>query len=127
MNLLIDTHILLWFLMGDRRLHGRALDAIQSPNNDVRVSVVSAWEIAIKESIGRLRLPGPCRRWLPDQVRAARFGWLRPEPDDALFVSELPHHHRDPFDRMLIAQSMANQYPIVTDDRRFRAYDCKLV
>jgi PIN domain nuclease of toxin-antitoxin system len=116
-RLLVDTHALLWWLTDDAALPAAARDLIADPATDPLVSVASLWEIAIKRSLGKLRAPDD----LPEQVTAAGFGWLAIAPEHAWRVGDLPFHHRDPFDRILVAQALAERLPI-TGDLRFAAY-----
>jgi PIN domain nuclease of toxin-antitoxin system len=83
--------------------------------NEVVVSAVSGWEIAIKQSLNKLTLPGPAETWLPDALRRSGLGWISVTFEDALRVRGLPWHHRDPFDRLLVAQAQGG-YTIVTHD-----------
>ncbi len=117
MRLLLDTHALLWWL-ADEGLTADARAAIAAGHNQVLVSAASAWEIAIKRALGRLSAPED----LLDQLAASGFDHLPIALRHALAVSDLPAHHRDPFDRMLIAQAMVEGLTVVTRDRRFSAY-----
>jgi PIN domain nuclease of toxin-antitoxin system len=121
MNLLLDTHALLWALSSPGKLPARAKNAIVDPSNDVVASAVSAWEIALKQSLGKLELPAPAERWLPVEVHEAGFGWIPVTHEDGLRVRVLEWHHRDPFDRLLIAQSLSG-YTLVTHDQRIWEY-----
>ena len=123
MKLIIDTHIFLWALSDPKRIRKDHLLQIETQANIVHVSSVSMAEIMMKASLGKLDVPF-------DPVAMARECGFEPldfRGEDALQLKDLPFHHRDPFDRMLIAQSLSRRYPIVTDDRQFRAYDCQLV
>jgi PIN domain nuclease of toxin-antitoxin system len=100
---------------------------LSDPSNLVYVSAVSGWEIAIKAALGKLLVPVDPRRWLPEQVRAANFTPLSVTLEHALGVSDLPRHHADPFDRLLLAQAVAEELTIVTGDRQFDAYGVPLV
>jgi PIN domain nuclease of toxin-antitoxin system len=115
---LVDTHAVLWWLAGDRRLPPRARDAIADPANDALVSAASAWEIAIKRSTGKLEAPD----LLLDEVRSVGLQWLPVTAEHAWAVRRLPHHHRDPFDRLLVAQATLEDAVIVSGDRRLAAY-----
>ncbi len=119
MRLLLDTQVLLWALLDDARLGRRAREEIADGRNDVLISAASAWEISIKQSIGKLRAP----RDLPDQLRRARFDVLEIGLSHALAVGRLPSHHRDPFDRMLVAQAMTERLTLVTADPAIVQYD----
>jgi PIN domain nuclease of toxin-antitoxin system len=115
---LVDTHALLWWLVDDPALSSSAREVIADPANELLVSSASLWEIAIKRSLGKLEAPDD----LPDQVVAEGFAWLPVSAEHGWRVRGLPFHHRDPFDRLLIAQAQAEQLPIVTADARFRDY-----
>jgi PIN domain nuclease of toxin-antitoxin system len=121
-KLLLDTHALLWALAEPERLSPAERDQIRNPENDVAVSAVTALEIAIKQSLGKLDLPAPAEGWLPAQVAAAGFDWLPFDASDALAVRALPWHHRDPFDRLLVAQAARRGRTLVTHDEHLRAY-----
>jgi PIN domain nuclease of toxin-antitoxin system len=101
-------------------------EQIVEPDNDVFVSAASAWEIAIKQSAGKLELPAQASRWLPPACAAAQFDWLEVTAEDALRTGLLPWHHRDPFDRLLVAQT-ARGFVLVTHDRRLHAYGVPLI
>lgn len=122
MRLLLDTHTFLWATSAPHRL-GPQRAAIEDARNERLLSAVSAWEIVVKYATGRLPLPEPPARFLPTRMRLLL---VTPVPIDhahAYGVGELPMHHRDPFDRLLIAQARALDVPIVTVDRAFLAYD----
>lgn len=123
MNLLLDTHVLLWALADDARLRPTARRAIQDPGNTVYVSAVSAWEIAIKAGFGRIRLPRNAARWLPAEIERAEFQALPITVPHALGVERLPRHHDDPFDRLLVAQAIAERLTLVTHDRKLMRYE----
>jgi PIN domain nuclease of toxin-antitoxin system len=95
--------------------------------NDLLVSVVSVWEIAIKQSLGKLDLPRPAERWLPEMLRRTGFAVVEPGLEAALRVRALPWHHRDPFDRLLIGHALQDGYTIVTHDEVFAAYTVPLL
>jgi PIN domain nuclease of toxin-antitoxin system len=117
-RLLLDTHALLWWL-ADVELAPRARDEIADPANTVAVSAASAWEISIKKALGKLSAPDD----LVQQIQASDFSPLPIEIGHALAAGQLPRHHEDPFDRMLIAQAQTEQLTIVTRDKRFADYD----
>ncbi len=123
MNLLLDTHIVLWAFTDDARLTGAARDAIVDGRNRVFVSAATAWEIAIKRSIGKLRAPGN----YAEELERHRFTSLDITTAHALSVEALPAHHRDPFDRMLVAQALFESLTLVTKDTKMRAYDVPLM
>lgn len=119
MTLLLDTHILLWWLFGDARLTPAMREAIMDPTSAVAVSAVTAWEIAIKAALGRLAVPDRLAQQLHDEG----FDELPVTVEDGLAAGALPRHHGDPFDRMLIAQAARRRLVVVTADRRFADYD----
>jgi len=117
-RLLVDTDALLWWLTDDPRLSEKAREALADPANDVLVSTASVWEIAIKRALGKLSAPDD----LPDHIVAQGFSWLPVGAEHAWHVRDLPPHHRDPFDRLLVAQALSERLPIVSADARFGAY-----
>jgi PIN domain nuclease of toxin-antitoxin system len=117
-RLLVDTHVLLWWLSDDPALSAAAREAIADPANDPLISAASVWEMAIKRALGKLIVPDD----LPARILGQGFGWLAVGADHAWEVRGLPLHHRDPFDRLLVAQALVEGIPIVTGDRRFGAY-----
>jgi PIN domain nuclease of toxin-antitoxin system len=117
-RLLVDTHALLWWLTDDPGLSEKAREALADPANDVLVSTASVWEIAIKRVLGKLSAPDD----LPDHIVAQGFSWLPVGAEHAWQVRDLPPHHRDPFDRLLVAQALSERLPIVSADARFGAY-----
>ena len=125
MNLLLDTHVLIWALGAPRRLRPEALHAIENPENSVVVSAVSAMEIAIKQSLGKIDLPGPAESWLEPAIRDAGFDIIPVSFQDALRLRALPWHHRDPFDRLLVAQALGG-YTLCTNDERLADYAISL-
>lgn len=121
MNLLLDTHVFLWHYTGASELSQDAKDAINKPENDFFISVASLWEIAIKNSLGKLDLDAPLDVFFQDIV-AKGFNLLPIDLSHLLYSATLPFHHRDPFDRLLIGQSIAEKMPIVTKDLLFQPY-----
>lgn len=119
MRLLLDTHILLWWLTDGLRIPQESRELIREGKNQVYVSSASAWEIAIKQSLGKLRAPSD----LTAQVQTARFEVLDVTIDHALAVVDLPNHHSDPFDRMLVAQALFEGLTIVTQDPKIHRYE----
>lgn len=122
MKLLLDTHTLLWFLEDSPRLGATARMAIEDSANDIFVSVASLWEIAIKISLGRLATNKPIDIWIPTELAANDIDLLSISIDHIIQVASLPFHHRDPFDRLLIAQSIVEAMPIVGADAAFDRY-----
>ena len=122
MPLLLDTHTFLWFIDGSPDLSAAARALIEDRANTSFLSVASAWEMAIKVSIGRLTLAEPLELLLPAQLDANGIALLPIELRHTLHVASLPFHHRDPFDRMLIAQSAVEKMPLVSVDAVFDDY-----
>ncbi|MBT9556340.1 MAG: type II toxin-antitoxin system VapC family toxin [Myxococcales bacterium] len=122
MRLLLDTHVLLWALSSPERLTVTVRDKLRDSANDVGVSSVSAAELAVKQSIGKLRLPGPVTTWLPPVLRAMSFKEVPLHLADASRLEDLPWLHRDPFDRLLIAQALGG-WTLVSSDELVRRYD----
>ncbi len=122
MRLLLDTHILLWFLLTPGKLSATALAAIQQAENQVYVSLASAWEMSIKTGLGKLSLTQPIESFILDQTQRNRFDILPITLAHIAAVERLPHHHRDPFDRLLIAQSLVEDIPFISADSSIHAY-----
>ncbi|HWG85329.1 MAG TPA: type II toxin-antitoxin system VapC family toxin [Deinococcales bacterium] len=122
MRLLLDTHVFLWWVGDDERLSGPARDAISHEDNTVLVSVASAWEIAIKASQGRLEVPEDVAAFVRSQAAQNDFQLLPVHLSHAAAVRELPWHHRDPFDRMLVAQAIVEEATLVTNDAYVQQY-----
>lgn len=118
-NLLVDTHVLLSSLSSPDRLSARARDALVAPRNEVFVSAATAWEISLKTALGKLRTPADLER----QVHDLRFRPLSITFEHAAAVRDLPMLHRDPFDRMLVAQALTHGLTLVTGDEVIRQYD----
>jgi len=117
-RVLVDTHALLWWLADDPSLSPAAREAIANPTSEPLVSAASVWEIAIKRSLGKLTAPDD----LPDRIADEGFTWLPITAQHAWQVRDLPIHHGDPFDRILVAQAVIEGLPIVTTDARFGEY-----
>ena len=127
MRFLLDTHVLLWLLAGSARIGEELAHTLADPGNTVYVSAVTAWEIAIKVGLGKLAVPPDLHDWLPAEIAAAGLTPLPIELNHALAVERLPRHHADPFDRLLIAQAIAEGLSLVSEDRIFAAYEVRLV
>jgi PIN domain nuclease of toxin-antitoxin system len=123
LKLLIDSHALLWHVLDDPRLGPVPTEAIEAADAEVLVSIASLWEIAIKSALGKLNVPDD----LPERVHALGFELLPITAEHAWHVRELPHHHGDPFDRVLIAQAQAESLSIVTADPAFADYDVTVI
>ncbi len=122
MNLLLDTHSLLWFLNEDPHLVPNAKGLIEDSLNRKFVSMATCWEIAIKVGLKKLDLGEPVSTFLPRELLVNKFGLLHIELVHALHVENLPRHHRDPFDRLLVAQSVIEKIAIVSSDEKFDSY-----
>lgn len=123
MNVLLDTHILIWALENNLALSENARKAITAGRNMVFVSSASIWEISIKQSIGKLRVPGN----LLEELLSHRFSLLDINAEHAQLAGELPHIHKDPFDRMLVAQAKIEKLTLISDDPLIAQYDVKLL
>jgi PIN domain nuclease of toxin-antitoxin system len=126
-NLLLDTHVLLWALTDDPRLKPAARRAIVDPANVVYVSATSALELAIKSALGKVHLPASPAQWLPAEIERSEFTELPISVSHALAVGNLPRHHDDPFDRLLVAQARAEKLTLVTADPAIHRYDVSVL
>ena len=126
MRVLLDTHVLVWYLEGNPNISRTKRELIVKPETEVFVSMVSLWEIAIKSSIGKLKLTRPLTDIL-QQLSSQSIDILNFAPGHVLQVSTLPFHHRDPFDRMIIAQAKVEFLSIITNDNQFADYGVKLI
>ncbi|MBI4377467.1 MAG: type II toxin-antitoxin system VapC family toxin [Nitrospinae bacterium] len=127
MKALLDTHVFLWWIMDDARLTPYIRDFIADEGNDLFLSSACCWEIAIKMKMGRLKLPDNPEKFIPDQMIANNISGLPIQLVHALHVYNLPDHHRDPFDRILVSQSRIEKIPIITNDQLFADYDVKVL
>ena len=125
MNVLLDTHTLLWALTDESKLSERVRKLL--PNADTWFSVVGLWEILIKAQIGKLRLPDPTGPFLMSKLVRNGVRILPLTADHVLRIESLPNHPRDPFRRMLIAQSLEEKMPLVTADRVFARYPLQVI
>jgi PIN domain nuclease of toxin-antitoxin system len=122
MDLLLDTHAFLWFVWNDSQLSIAARSLIVDPANRKLISAASHWEIAIKVSVGKLNLGEPFLAFMHREITRNNFELLPVSLEHSAAVSVLPFHHRDPFDRMLVAQANVDTIPIVSADVIFDAY-----
>lgn len=127
MKFLLDTEAWLWSLTEPERLNTKARALLSDRANMLYLSAASSWEIAIKYAIDKLPLPEPPMTYVPSRMAAQGIHALPIEHVHALRVSELPMHHRDPFDRLIIAQSQIESIPVITADRMFREYDLTIM
>ena len=124
---IVDTHVWLWMQTAPARLSSETRALLEKVENELLLSAASAWEIAVKYRLGKLPLPEPPIVYVPDRMRRSGTTSLPVEAAHALRTSELPDHHNDPFDRLLIAQAQLLDIPIVTVDEQIRAYDVAVV
>ncbi|HUP71552.1 MAG TPA: type II toxin-antitoxin system VapC family toxin [Acidimicrobiales bacterium] len=127
MRLLVDTHVWLWLQTTPDRVDAVTLQVLANEANDLYLSAASGWEIAVKYRLGKLALPQLPEVYVPDRMRTSGTTPLAVEHAHALRVANLPDHHRDPFDRLLIAQAQMLDMPIVTADPQFSMYDVELM
>ena len=125
MRILIDTHVLLWGLQNERRLSDRVRNLL--PVEDIWISVASLWEIFAKVQVGKLALPKPVGDYLTEKLTANGVSVMSLTFAHVKRLEELPLHHRDPFDRILIAQSVEENLPLVTADPLFKKYSVHLI
>ena len=124
---LIDTHVWLWMQSDPDRLRDETRAIVQEVRNNILLSAASAWEIAIKYRLGKLALPEPPASYVPDRMRRSGTSALPVDHAHVLRTAELPDHHRDPFDRVLVAQAQLLDLTIVTADDQLSAYDVAVV
>ena len=124
MRQLLDTHLVLWWMEGEvSKISERALAALGSEGMEPVVSAVTVWEVAIKRSLGKVK----ARAGMLDEIERAGVELLPVTARHADLVASLPLHHRDPFDRLLVAQATAENIPLVTDDDSLRRYDVEVI
>ncbi len=121
MRLLLDTHTFLWFVLNDLLLSAAARQQIEDADS-VFLSIASIWELAIKTSTGKITLTPPLEQFIPKQLKLASIDLLPIEVKHLVTVSQMPFHHRDPFDRLIIAQSIRENMAVVSVDKAFDAY-----
>jgi len=119
MRLLLDTHVLIWWLEGGKNIAPKLREQIARPDNDIFISAASAWEIAIKKNLGKLKAPDN----LEEQITRHAFTPLPIKVPHALRAGSLPMHHCDPFDRVLVAQCQLEDLSLVTHDEKLSVYD----
>ena len=125
MRLLLDTHTLLWFALTDPQLSSAATSLIMDPAHEKLVSPASYWEIAIKISVKKYALSKPYEVFMQEAIDKNGFGILHIEPKHTAAVTTLPFHHKDPFDRLLVAQAMVEDIPIISGDPVLDSYPVK--
>jgi PIN domain nuclease of toxin-antitoxin system len=127
MRILLDTHAFLYWIMDSDRLSRRAREVFLDSGSELLWSAASSWEVSIKYALGRLELAKPPKEIFPEQLRRQRIGSLPVEHSHAFRVAELPLHHRDPFDRLLVAQAQVERVPILSRDQALRDYDVEVI
>ena|SRR5215211_4502897 len=127
MKYLLDTHVFLWWNLGDSQLSENATSVISDGNNEIFLSAVSAWEIAIKVAKKRLTIPEEPVRFVPSRMQLHGFQPLPIQIHHATRVYGLPMYHMDPFDRLLIAQSQTENMPLISMDTTIRDYDLEVI
>jgi PIN domain nuclease of toxin-antitoxin system len=127
LRVLLDTHAFLWWIGDDPRLSERAREVLSDGDNDLVFSAASGWEIAIKARLGRLHVPGDLNTYLFRQLTENYTSVLPVHLSHALRVHALPDHHRDPFDRLLVAQAIVEEIPLLSADPRIARYPVEVV
>lgn len=127
MRLLLDTHCWLWMETAPERFSARCRKLLVNPETELLLSAASSWELAIKYALGKLPLPQPPAVYVPSRMQRSGVSALPVQHAHALRVAALPPHHRDPFDRLLIAQAELEKLPLLTVDDAFRPYDVDIV
>ena len=125
--ILLDTRVWLWMAGSPERLGNRARELVEDPERELLLSAASSWEIAIKHAIGKLDLPGDPEELVPDWIVRSAVTPLPIHHTHALRVAALPLHHSDPFDRLLVAQALLEEVPVLTADPAFGDYDVEVV
>ena len=127
MKLLLDTHIFLWWADNPEKLSQAALSALQDEANELLLSVASVWEMQIKIQLGKLKLSRPLKHLIKNQQETNQLNLLPVELKHVLALDALPFHHKDPFDRLLMAQSIEEELTLVSADSQFSAYSVRLL
>jgi len=122
MKLLLDTSSFLWIILDAPELSGQAIELFTDPDNEVYLSSVSTWEIAVKYELGKLPLPEAPEKFIPSQRAMHGIEPLPLDEESTLYLTKLPYYHKDPFDRMLVCQAIVNGLVILTPDQLIRQY-----
>jgi len=122
MRILLDTHAFLWFILDDPQLGTKAKAMIEDPANDIEISPASYWELAIKISLRKYSLPKPYQQFIESQIAINEFHILHIEPKHTSLITTMPLHHKDPFDRLLVAQAIVEGIPIISVDEQLDPY-----
>ena len=126
-SILLDTHVWLWCISAPSRLGVDVLNLLEDRENEIYLSAASAWEIAIKYGLGRIPLPEPPDKFITPRLLRDGIRPLPVEHQHACHVANLPDHHRDPFDRILIAQTQIERFTFITADRKLKDYDIEMI
>jgi PIN domain nuclease of toxin-antitoxin system len=126
-RILLDTQVWLWMQAESQRLSGKTRELVLDPENELLLSAASAWEIAIKYTLGKLPLPNPPDEYVPSRMQESGTRRLPIQHTHVLWTANLPLHHRDPFDRLLVSQAQLEDLPLLTVDRQLAAYDLELL
>ena len=127
MRILLDTHVFLWWIADDHRLSSKAREIIGAASNDLFLSAASGWEMAIKAGLGKLDLPDAVEEFVAKHLKVNTVSALPIQMNHAVRVGDLPRHHRDPFDRLLVAQAIAEDLPIMTADPLIAQYPITVI
>ncbi|NNL78386.1 MAG: type II toxin-antitoxin system VapC family toxin [Desulfobacterales bacterium] len=127
MKYLIDTHVFLWFVSEDNKISSKAISLIKDSKNKIFFSAASAWELAIKTKLNRLKIKGDLESFIIEQLSINRFVPLSITISHCLYTEQLPRIHKDPFDRMIIAQSILEDLPLISADRKIRKYKTTVI
>jgi len=127
MRYLLDTHAFLWFVLDDKRISTKAKSIIKDSKNEIYFSAASAWEIAIKTKLDRLKIKGDLESFIIEQLSTNSFVPLSITISHSLYTERLPQFHKDPFDRIIIAQSKLEDLPLISTDKKIRKYPTTVV
>ena len=127
MRYLLDTHAFLWFVLDDKRISTKATSIIRESKNEIYFSAASAWEIAIKAKLDRLKIKGDLESFIIEQLSTNSFVPLSITISHSLYLERLPQIHKDPFDRIIIAQSKLEDLPLISSDQKIKRYKIKLI
>ncbi|MCD4691864.1 MAG: type II toxin-antitoxin system VapC family toxin [Calditrichales bacterium] len=127
MKYLIDTHTLLWIVTNDPKLSAKAKDLYLDSENEIFISMASIWELSIKSSLGKISLEQPLDEFVDEHVKGNDIRILKIESPHVLRIENLPFYHRDPFDRLIISQSIEDNIPIIGSDKTFDSYPIKRI
>ncbi|MDQ7063337.1 MAG: type II toxin-antitoxin system VapC family toxin [candidate division KSB1 bacterium] len=127
MRLLLDTHIFLWYISGDKRISKSIKHQIQNAENDVFLSVISIWECIVKYQLGKLTLPDSPEKYLSYQRKRHQIANLDLDESSIMHLPHLPSIHRDPFDRILVCQAIEHQLTLITMDQQLKKYPIRIL